>query len=169
MPPRALKMALLRYFKPKEGLPDPKGSLSLSVPSQAIYMANKEVQAVIDKEKKQRGPYKKYTPKQRAEIGKYAYHHGITAAAKHFSTKLKTKISENTVASMKKDYLEALRQKRTAQDEGDVTELPPKKRGRPVLLGSELDTLVQTYLRKVRERGGAVSARIAMAAAQGIC
>uniref|UniRef100_A0A1X7V3U8 Uncharacterized protein n=1 Tax=Amphimedon queenslandica TaxID=400682 RepID=A0A1X7V3U8_AMPQE len=30
---------------------------------------------------------------------------------------------------MKKDYLEALRQKRTAQDEGHVTELPPKKRG----------------------------------------
>lgn len=67
---------------------------------------------------------------------------------------------------MKKDYhLESLR---AAQDEGDLTGLPPKKRGRPVLLGEELDTLVQTYLRKVREGGGAASARIAIAAARGI-
>ena len=34
-------MALLRYFKHKDGLPDPKGSLSQSVPSQAIAAATK--------------------------------------------------------------------------------------------------------------------------------
>ena len=51
---------------------------------------------------------------------------------------------------------------------GDIIALPLKKRGRPVLLGKELDTQVQMYLKKVREGGGAVSARIVMAAARGI-
>ena len=50
----------------------------------------------------------------------------------------------------------------------DITALPSKKRGRPVLLGQELDATVQMYLKRVREGGGAVSARIAMAAARGI-
>ena len=49
-----------------------------------------------------------------------------------------------------------------------MTVLPPKKRGRPVLLGEDLDGKVQLYLQKVREGGGVVSARIAMAAARGI-
>ena len=40
--------------------------------------------------------------------------------------------------------------------------LPQKKRGRPFLLGRELDDKVQAYLVKVREAGGAVSARIAV-------
>lgn len=74
-------MALLKYLKTKEGgLPDPRGSLSISVPTQAISLANREVQSVISKEKKQRGTYGKYTPAEHAEIGKYATNHGIAAA-----------------------------------------------------------------------------------------
>ena len=46
--------------------------------------------------------------------------------------------------------------------------LPLQKRGRPVLLGPDVDTKVQMYLKKVRDGGGALSARIAMAAARGI-
>ena len=37
-----------------------------------------------------------------------------------------------------------------------------------MLLGDDLDIKVQMYLKKVREGGGVVSARIAMAAARGI-
>ena len=162
-------MALLRYLKPRDGLPDPKGSLSLSVPSQAIARANREVQeAMNSKGRKKRGPYGRYSPDERAEIGQYACDNGIAAAARHFSKRFKSTINESTVRTMKKDYLEVLRQKRAAQDEGDLTVLPHKKRGRPVLLGQELDATVQTYLRKVRGGGGAVSARIVTAAAQGI-
>ena len=46
--------------------------------------------------------------------------------------------------------------------------LPEKKRGRSLLLGECLDLQVQKYLMKVREGGGVVSARIAVAAARGI-
>ena len=61
-----------------------------------------------------------------------------------------------------------MNRKRKASDNGDVSVLPLKKRGRKVLLGEEIDTKVQAYLKKVREKGGVVSAVIAISAAWGI-
>ena len=56
-------MALLKYLKPaKDCLPDPKGSLSGSVPPHVITSANLEVQQLLAKDKterKRRGPYEK--------------------------------------------------------------------------------------------------------------
>ena len=49
-----------------------------------------------------------------------------------------------------------------------LTLLPCKKRGRLLLLGPELDKKVQLYLRRVRDAGGVVNARIAVAAAKGV-
>ena len=160
-------MALLRYLNPKDGLPDPKGSLSQSVPSRAIAAANEEVTRARSGVKK-RGPYRRYTPEERMEIGRYACNHGITAAARYFTRRFQQSVRESTVQYIKKEYIASLRQKRASPDESDLTVLPQKKRGRPVLLGQELDSKVQAYLKKVREGGGAVSARIAMAAAKGI-
>lgn len=61
-----------------------------------------------------------------------------------------------------------MRDKRAAEDEGDVKFLPPTNHGRPVLVGEDLDRQIQQYLTKVRDGGGDFSARIAMAAARGI-
>ena len=48
-----LEMSIRSYLiQPKNGLPDPKGSLSCSLPSQAIALANKEVEKVIGRTKK---------------------------------------------------------------------------------------------------------------------
>ena len=74
-------------------------------------------------------------------------------------------ISESTVRSIRDVYKD---HKRNQQDEGDIQFLPVKKRGRSVLLGEDVDMKVQAYLKKVRDEGGVVSARIAMAAARGI-
>ena len=73
-------MALLRYLKPRDGLPDPRGALSLSMPSQAIAEANREVQEATSKAKRE--PYKRYSASVRAEIGKYASQHGVAATAR---------------------------------------------------------------------------------------
>ena len=62
-------MALLKYLQPKDGLPDPKGSLSLSVPPHAIAAANREVAEATSVANKKRGAYKRYTPKERLAIG----------------------------------------------------------------------------------------------------
>ena len=47
------EMALLKYFKScnKDGLPNPRGSLSEEVPSRAIAQANQEMQQVLQSAK----------------------------------------------------------------------------------------------------------------------
>ena len=53
-------MSIRSFFKPKDGLPDPKGSLSSSLSSKAIALVNKEVEKAITSEKgKKRSQYKK--------------------------------------------------------------------------------------------------------------
>lgn len=86
--------------------------------------------------------------------------HGTASAARFFTRKLGEKVSDSTVQYIKKDYTEELKKRRASQDgEVDIRNLPLKKRGRPFLLGEDLDTKLQLYLKKVREGGGAVSTR----------
>ena len=62
-------MELLRYLRPVNGLGDPKGSLSCSIPTQAIAQANREVEnAVGSTIGGKYGPYTKYSATQRSEI-----------------------------------------------------------------------------------------------------
>ena len=75
-------MLIEKYFKRSQEkiLPSPHGSLSLSVPSRAIAAANKEVGRVLRQQSsasattisKKRGKYNKYSPEERAMIGKHA-------------------------------------------------------------------------------------------------
>ena len=101
-------------------------------------------------------------------IGKYASCHGISAASRKFRPVVGHKISNSTIESLKKAYIKELHCKRQEGDTESINELPELKRGRPVLLGVEIDRQVQLYLQKVRQQEGVVSSRIAMAAARGI-
>ena len=59
----ALEMSIRSYFQPENGLPNPKGSLSCSLPSQAV---DKEVEKVIGRTIKrgvQRTEYQSTTAK----------------------------------------------------------------------------------------------------------
>ena len=137
-------MALLRYLQSRDGLPDPRDPLSSTIRAQAIAEANREVQEAtsIGSKRTERGSYKRYSASVRAEIGKYASNHGVAAAARYFSKKLNCRVSETTVRSIRSSYAEGVR-KRRAKDEEDIVALPLRKRGRPLLLGQELDTKVQ--------------------------
>ena len=56
-------MALWKYLRNKDCLPDPRGSLSTVVPAKAISSANEAVRCEIEvssSSKKRRGPYKRY-------------------------------------------------------------------------------------------------------------
>ena len=101
-------------------------------------------------------------------MGDISQMYGMAASARYFSRKFGNKISESTVRSIGSAYKDELDRKRKQQDEGGVEYLPVRKRGRSVLLSEGLDTNVQAYLMKVRDEGGVVSARIAMAAARGL-
>ena len=69
---------------------------------------------------------------------------------------------------MRKAYIKELHCKCQKGNTESINELPELKRGRPVLLGVEIDRQVQLYLQKVRQQGGVVSSRIAMEAGWGI-
>ena len=83
----------------------------------------------------------------------------MAVAARFFSRKLKSTVRETTVRSIKTAYVEEIRRKRRGEPSGgDITVLPLQKHGRLALLGPDVDTKVQMYLKKVRDGGGPVSA-----------
>ena len=114
-----------------------------------------------------RGSYQVYSPSVCMNIGSYACQHGVSSAARVFSKQLDTRVSKSTVRSIRDMYKEEVRRKRSA-DNSTVSVLPPRKRGRCLLLGEKMDKIVQVYLKKVREGGGAISTRIALGAAHAV-
>ena len=161
-------MALFRYFK--NNLPDPHGPSAQSVPSTSIAAANSEVRSVIESENnKKRGQYAKYTPEQKAMIGKRAVEHGAFAAVRYYIRNF-SNLNENTVRDWRNAYRLELRKRVRDGSEGDIniTELSQKKKGHPLLFGEEIDKQVQAYLTSFRESGAVVNTTITMACAEGI-
>ena len=126
------------------------------------------------------GKYNRYTPEERAAIGRYAAENGPTQAARHFSEKLKMKISEPTARKFKEEYLKKLQEitviakqpcssgSSTTSIPVEVKVLPTKTQGRPLLLGEELDKCVQDYIKNLREIGGVINTAIVIGATIGI-
>ena len=99
----------------------------------------------------------------RAAIGKYACVNGVAAASHYFSRKLKKNVNETTVRFIKLRYLEEVKRKRALEEdeETQVTTVPMKKRGRPLLIGETVDDSFTLG-------GGSITAGIAIAAAKGL-
>ena len=106
---------------------------------------------------------RRYSSTLRAQIGSYAGIHGTSEASRYFTRKLGEKVTKSSVQSIKKAYV---REKR--KTDGELTDLPEKKRGRPLLLGDTVDVQLQVYLKKVRDHGGVVTASVAVPADTGI-
>ena len=165
-------MSIQKFFLPSSQLPSPNGPLSSRIPPCVIAAANREVRRVqqVAERKPTRGPYRKYTQSERAEIGKYSLENGISAAQRKFSRKMGVKISLSTIQGIKDAYKKEMSRKRKASEDGDILikELPGKKRGSPLLLGESIDHVVQQYVLKLRECGGAVNTAVVVAGAHGI-
>ena len=148
--------SILQYFKQlpetQTGLPSPQGPLKRIIPLAAIEAVNREVEAVersAAKESLKRGPYQKYmyTPQLRAAIGRHAAKNGVCAAAGKLSRQLDKKINESTVRELKEAYMKERSRKRMAEDDDvEVNVFPVQKRGRPLLVGKNLDSLIQQYV-----------------------
>ena len=168
-------MALLKYFKRTENsigsaFPDPSGPLSETVPSTSIEEANKEVATLIAerRDSEKRGPYLILSLEQKARVGKYAADHGTTNAI-HYFAKDFPNLHESTVRGWKAAYLKEVRvQVKAGVKEVSVERLPEVPKGRPLLLGKQLDQQVQEYLNALRDAGGVVNTSIAIASATGI-
>ena len=103
-------------------------------------------------------------------MGKLAVDVGTSEAPKRFSRKLKYSVNESTARRFKQLCLEERRAKRLREEEDlTVGDLPLKiRRGRPLLLGMNLDKQVQEYILKLREHGCAVNTTVVIAAARGL-
>ena len=149
-------MSLYQYFKPlAKNLPDPEGPLSNEVPSSIIKAANDAVLTVNTSRQSdgvpklaKRGPYVTLTGVQQAEVARYAVSHGNKAAISRYSKEYSVEIKDSSVSTWKSKYVEEFDRKRKAgefEGNGDVVvhSIPQKKRGRPLLLGYELDDRVK--------------------------
>ena len=89
---------------------------------------------------KHRATYQHFTSKEMLELGKRAAEIGIKSTVRYFTTKSgeERTLSPNTLFAWKEKYLYELKQRHSDKDPS-VNELPSKKRGRPLLLESELD------------------------------
>ena len=77
-------------------------------------------------------------------------------------------LKESMVCGWRDEYLHQLRDGKRKGEDLEVSELPLKKIGRPLLLGEDIDKQVQAYLMKLCEVGGVVNSAIAGASARGI-
>ena len=111
-----------------------------------------------------RKPYNHYTDEQRLDIAKYAEENGASAAARYFSKEYERSVNESSVRYMLKKY----RQQQTEPGSGDIVSLPPAKRGRPLLLGDDLDQRVVKTITNLRQAGGVVTGPIIVGLANGI-
>ena len=110
------------------------------------------VTSSVESIKPTRSSYKKYSPKDRYKIGKYANDTGSTAAVRKFKDKF-PKLNESTVREFRKKYQDQLK---SAEKNGNAPdkELIPLRRGRPLLLGSDIDEKVRKFIMALRYRGG---------------
>ncbi len=77
-------------------------------------------------------------------------------------------LKESTIRGWRDSYIKELKKRKVEKKSMDVTELPEKRRGRPLLLGAELDRQVQAYITTLRKNGAVVNTAIVMACAEGI-
>ena len=159
----ATSMSLLRYFSPTTSLPSSESTPSL--PNEALVEANKRVTRLreTDAQTCEEELYTTHTNEDRSKIGRYAAEHGPTKASRRFT------VPESTARLLKKQYLAELNLRcKNGEAIPEVTSLPTKARGRPLLLGSTLDAQVREYLTALRDRAGVVNTAIVLAAAEGI-
>ena len=167
---------LLKYFKrcydmqKKDAgtLPDPDGSLCRDIPSSSIGIANTHVHQVQQKSSSNRlrGPYISLTPAQMFSVGKRAAENGVTVTLRYCSkTFPDLALKETTVRRFKGNYLLHIN---NSTGPTDLQELPCKKRGRPLLIGEELDEQVKQYITYLRKEGAVVNVHVVMAVGEGI-
>ena len=122
------------YFSKRSSLPNPRGSLSCSVPSSAA--ANKEVSQVISEGRKKRGPYHKYLHVKELKLPSIQWKMVYLLPKGNFLRSLVSVLvkiqSEDLKLLTWKNYLENVELKMKS----------PKKRGRPLMLGERLDSIV---------------------------
>ena len=132
-----------------------------------------ELESLLESETKRearRGNYEKMSAGDKARVAEYASKNGVLAAIRHFKQMGEfANLKESTVRGWKSTYCMklAFSRKRDVEVEA-IVELPEKWRGRPLLIGEELEDKVKWFLTEIRKSGGVVNSQIAVGAAKGV-
>ena len=137
----------LNYFQPSKELPTTEQT---GLPARVLREVNEAVKEALNATNvpKKRMYMPAFTAEDRAAIGCYVSENGNAAAVKKF--RATHNVGESTVRSFKKKYLEEL--KRQVTTGAEVTSLHAGKRGRKTMLGEQLDTKVQSYIKGLKKR-----------------
>jgi hypothetical protein len=101
----------------------------------------------LSKHGKKRGLYSNFDSGLKATIRRYAAENRNAKAIRCFG-KQGIEIKESTVRRFKEAYL--LKLKQTKGDKSKVKQLEAKARGRPLMLGEEIDSEVRKYVQQLR-------------------
>ena len=161
--------SILEFFKPTKDSGDDRRLKS--VPATVADLVEKEIRktsedlqrTATDATGTKRGNYAFVTAESKAKIAKYASENGVTASIRYFKRKGEfTSLKESTV----RGWVSAYRSKLTVEPE--ITELSEKQRGRPLLIGKELESQVKRIIQELREANGTVNTAIVLATARGV-
>ena len=95
---------------------------------------------------------------QQAQVARYGFSHGNQAAIRRYNDEYSTDIKDSSLSTWKSKYVEEFGRKQDVgefEENGDIVvhSIPQKKRGRPLLLGNELDDRVKRYIKDVQAAG----------------
>ena len=169
--------SLFRWFGSEKDLPTPKtprlpdpNAQENDVDKRSVFAANVAVDDVVlsgaAAPRKRRGAYHVYDGQTRAKIAKSAEEHGLSKASRLLSKELGHSLTTSTVQSIRNEYRRRL--KEDAGDPESIDVLPTLHRGRPLLLGGDIDEKVLKYVKALRDAGAVVNRKIVAAAALGI-
>ena len=153
-----------QFFKPVCG---DGSSSSKEVPAAAVLAAQKEMEKIAKAGQKQ-GAYATISDELKAKVAKYAAENDVSASLRHFKSSKELDLKESTVRGWVTACQKKLESLRKEGKEVSMSVLSEKQRGRPLLLGSELDDQVKSFVCEVRSSGGVVNSAIVKAAAKGI-
>ena len=155
-------MALLKYFKKIEEKPeDHDHRFTFSEPSTSSL-------SPVPHRPKKRGPYLKFSPEEKAEIGRYASEHGVMKAMKRFEAK---SVKESSIRDWKRAYEKELKERVSNAKPGEmvsVDSLTGSKQGRPPLLGVKLDEQLQGKVISMRSRQAVINSNVVLGLARAL-
>ena len=165
-------MSIQRYFQRGE---NSFGSRTIDealrlMPSVSDVVTEKNSESIargIHAANNKRKPYDRFTDEDRYVIATYCAQHGPIATVKHFKSKFPN-LKESTASNFRDKYRKLLsKELHDGNGQNSVSSIPTSKRGRKLLIG-DLDKEVMSFIYNLREVGGAVNGKIAVAAAKGI-
>ena len=145
------------------------------MPSASIKDANEAyLKAAARSGVSKRGSCVKLTGVQQTQIARYAFAHGNKEAIRYYTKQYCVpEIADSSVSTWKAKYTEEMKRKRKAGEfelNGEVVvhSIPSKRRGRPLLIGDELDEQLKVYVRELRARRAGIDTTVLIACGEAI-